>query len=337
MLDGSITPFKVRSSIKIASLKSKFEPWQPMKGRALLHHDVRLDDRATLSSIPGIKNGTILRVDQHVSQAKKRSKGTKSVMSGPASLGMDEDVMKSIETSGDDEETYSEDERRISGNKRKRPSRTSSAAREDIIDDDDALVSLQRREFVSGESRGDPLNTTHANVTPLVLRTVKKERIGNTSSEQTIAPEAPNPLHPLHSLPNVFPLPLQDNPPRNTTIGAYFRNNTAPVSTHPHSMDLEDPPFLAGIKAAAAAETERLPLRPEIRPEDDVPPPRCDACGRACGCEAGSSTTSIQVVPAAVESVQGGEAAFPNSDGSGYRVANGTLGSQRAESSWTGM
>lgn len=75
-----------------------------MKGRALLHHNVQLDDRATLASVPGVKDGTILRVDKQVSQVKNRMTGKKTVMSGPARLAVDEDVVESIEKSGDDED-----------------------------------------------------------------------------------------------------------------------------------------------------------------------------------------------------------------------------------------
>lgn len=339
MLDGSITPFKVRSSITIASLKAKFEPWQPMKGRALLHHDVRLDDRATLSSIPGIKNGTILRVDQHVSQAKKKSTGKKCVMSGPASLGMDEDVVESIEMSGDDVETSSEDERRISGSKRKRPSRTSSAAREDIIDNDSTVISLRRRGVVSDDLRGDPLNMTGTISTdsPLALRTVKKEKLVTTAREHTIASEAERLVQRPYALPNAFPPPQEDEPAGNATASIHFPTRTAPISSPRNSMDLDDASFLAGIKAAAATETARPPLRSENRPEEHVPAHRCNACGRACRCDRGSSTTSNGVVPALIERIQGGETLFTDGDGSGHRVAREISRTQLAESGWTGM
>lgn len=75
-----------------------------MKGRALLHHDKRPDDCPTLSSVPGVKNGTILRVNKHVSEAKNSITGKKTVMSGPPSSAADEDVVNSIKQSGEDEQ-----------------------------------------------------------------------------------------------------------------------------------------------------------------------------------------------------------------------------------------
>ncbi len=193
MLDGSITPFKVRSSITIASLKAKFEPWQPMKGRALLHHDVQLDDRAILGSIPGVKNGTVLRVDKRVSQVKNRSTRKKTVMSGPLEgSAVDEDVFESIETSGNDERTSSENERRISGSKRKRPSRTSTAAMEDLMDDDNIANSLRPKTTFPREMSDDSLNLTDTSLSnsTMALRITKKGKRGTAAHEQASASEA---------------------------------------------------------------------------------------------------------------------------------------------------
>lgn len=293
MLDGSITPFKVRSSITIASLKAKFEPWQPMKGRALLHHDVRLDDRATLGSVPGVKNGTILRVDKHVSEAKNRTTGKKTVMSGPTSSAADEDVVDSIEQSGEDEAISTEDERRISGSKRKRPLRTSATAVEDFIDDDGFANPLRGMSLLPGDLSDDPLNMTGTNLltNAITLDTVKQEKrtSDNLSREQAAAFETPNFDPILRPLNNNNFVPAQEAPTGNATASTHTPRTTPAVPSHPNPFGSNnDATFLAGINATAAAanhEPERPPpLQLDKEPEAFLSTRPCNACGRACGC-----------------------------------------------------
>lgn len=186
MLDKSITLFKVRSTITIASLKAKFEPWQPMKGRALLHHNVQLDDRATLCSVPGIMDGTILRVDKQAPPMKNKTTGKKRVMSGPVRSAVDEDVVESIERSGDNEETSSENEMQILRSKRKRPSRTWAATVEDFIDGYNTANAPQRKALVPGEMSEDSFNMADTDLSnsTMALHIAKKEKKKSKAREQ---------------------------------------------------------------------------------------------------------------------------------------------------------
>ena len=337
MLDGSITPFRVRSSITIASLKAKFEPWQPMRGRALLHHDVRLDDRVTLNSVPGIKNGTILRVDKHVSQVKNKTTGKKTVMSGPASSAVDEDVVESVETSGEEEEISTEDERRISSSKRKRPSTTSAAAAEDSIDDDSIANPLRAKSLLPGESRDNPLNIidTELSTSEVELRIVKKEKRDNIAREQAVTLEAPIFDHTLRSLENNI-TPPQETAAGNATASNYMPRNTAAISFHPSQFGDDHGTLLAGINAAAANETERLPLQLVTGPDQDISTRQCNACGRACGCDGVLRTTSNSVLPPKDRS-QNQETAPTNSTINSRPLAKRNPTSQRTESIWTAM
>ena len=313
MLDGSVTPFQVRSSITIASLKAKFEPWQPMKGRALLHHDVQLDNRATLGSIPGIKNGTVLRVDKHVSQVRNRTTWKKSVMSGPASSVVDEDVLESIETSENDEETSRQDERRISSSKRKRPSRTSEATVEDLIEDDNIADSLQGSMMLASEMSGSHLTMTDTNLSnsAMAQHAVKRERRETPARRQAAAPEVQRLSYRPHPL-TIMSAPFQEN-----SAGTHWPKSIAAVSSRRNSAEDDDATFLAGLNAAAL-EMETPPLDPEARPGQDVSAPHCNACGRACGCDGYPSAPSDNVV-------------LPTGRSQGPPT------SRRAESSWTGM
>ena len=324
MLDGSIAPFKVRSSITIASFKAKFEPWQPMKGRALLHHNVRLDDRATLGSIPGVKNGTVLRVDKHASQVKNRTARKKTVMSGPASSAVDEDVLESIETSGEREETSSEDQERISSSKRKRPSRTFAAA---------VARSVQARSPLSGDMSDDPLNTTDTTLSSnaMALRTVKKERRDSAAREQSAAPEARNLDQRLH-----FP----EAPAANPTASTHFPQSTNLVSSLQSMPGDNNTPFLSGINAAAADETDRQSPSPESIPVEIVAARQCGTCGRACGCDRTPLLPSNDRVLPRTENMQRqGSTSTNNSAIDSHLIVIGrNAASHRSEeSSWTGM
>lgn len=309
MLDGSITPFKVRSSITVARLKAKFEPWQPMKGRALLHHDVQLDDHATLGSVPGVKDGTILRVDKHVSQVKNKSAGKKTVMSGPASSTVDEEIVESIEMSGGDEEdTSSEDGRRkISNSKRKRPStRTSAAAIEE-----------------------DFRHDTNLSSTTMALHLAKSEK-----RKSTAASEVHELGHSLHFIKNTF-ASSQEKPVENATATAHVPDITETIPSGDDVMEDDDTAFLAGISAAADV-MEEPPLHSETGSEEDVSARRCNACGRACGCGGDPMALSNIVVP--VEgNIPGREASPPNANCNGRLIATRNCTSERAEMSWTGM
>ena len=324
MLDGSITPFKVRSSITIASFKNKFEPWQPMKGRALLHHDVRLDDRATLGSIAGVKNGTVLRVDKHVSQVKNRTR-KKTVMSGPASSAVDEDVMDSIETSGEGEQTSSEDEGQISSSKRKRPSRTLAAA---------VARSLRARSPLPGDMSDDRLNTidTTLSSSSMALRTVKKEKRDSAAHEQGAPSEARTLDQRLHS---------PKAPAGAPTASAYFAQDTDLISSHQSIAGDNDTTFLSGINAAAAVdETDRQSPSPESRPKETVSARQCTTCGRACGCATTPLLPSNDQVPPPTETIQRRGSTCTNNDTvNGHLIALGRNAASRGsqEPSWTGM
>lgn len=322
MLDGSITPFKVRSTITVASFKAKFEPWQPMKGRALLHHDVRLDDRATLGSIPGVKNGTVLRVDKHMSQVKNRTATKKTVMSGPASSAVDEDVMESIETSGEGEETSSEDEERVSSSKRKRPSSIFAAA---------VARSVRVRSPVPGDMSEDPRNTTDTTLSSsaMALRTVKKEQRDGAARDQGADSEARNLDHRLHC-PKV--------PAGNPTASAHFPQSTELVSSHQSLTGDNNTPFLSGINAAATEESETLQPSPISPPVEIISSLQCGTCRRACGCARTPLVPSHDTVPPPTENTQrrGSTSANNNSTVNGQLIVLGRKGASEA-SSWTGM
>lgn len=310
-----------------------------MKGRALLHHDVQLDDHATLGSVPGVKDGTILRVDKHVSQVKNKSSGKKKVMSGPASSTADEEVMESIEMSGDNEESSSENERRISSSKRKRPSRTSAAAIEDFVDDDNIAKSQWGRALRPGEISDDPLSSAEANLSSrtMALHIAKREKRKSTAREEAgfLASEAQELGHRLHSLDNTF-ASFKENPVVKPTASAHVPEITKTFSSGGDVMeDDDDATFLAGINAAAA-ETEKLLLHSEAGSGDDVSARRCDACGRACGCGGDPMAMSDIVVPVE-ENVRGQETSSPDRYGNGHLISKTIFTSQRAELSWTGM
>ncbi|KAL9131522.1 MAG: hypothetical protein Q9175_006746 [Cornicularia normoerica] len=338
MLDKSITLFKVRSTITIASLKAKFEPWQPMKGRALLHHNVQLDDRATLCSVPGIMDGTILRVDKQAPPMKNKTTGKKRVMSGPVRSAVDEDVVESIERSGDNEETSSENEMQILRSKRKRPSRTWAATVEDFIDGYNTANAPQRKALVPGEMSEDSFNMADTDLSnsTMALHIAKKEKKKSKAREQAdiLAPEARKLGHRVHSLKSTF-APPPANPVERPTASAHVPKSTEGLSSHQDVMEYDDATFLAGINAAAA-ETDRLPLHYEARAEEHVSVRRCGACGRACGCGGDPLAMSNSVAPV-VARIRGQEAASTKSNINGYLITERNSTSQRTESSWTGM
>ena len=310
-----------------------------MKGRALLHHDVQLDDHATLGSVPSVKDGTILRVDKHVSQVKNKSTGKKRVTSGPASSTADEEVVESIEMSSDDEETSSENERRTISSKRKRPSKTSAATIEDFVNDHNIVSSQWGRALKPGEIGDEPLNLAEANLSSrtMALHIAKREKRKSTPSEDAgfLASEAQELGHRLHSLDNTF-ASCQDNPIENPTASAHVPEITKTMSSGDDVMeDDDDATFLAGINAAAA-ETEKMPLHSETGPEQDVSARRCVACGRACGCGGDPMAMSDIVVPVE-EKVRRQETSSSNSNSNGHLISKGINASQRAELSWTGM
>ena len=326
MLDGSITPFKVRTSITIASLKAKFEPWQPMKGRALLHHDVQLDDRAILGAIPGVKNGTILRVDKRVTPVKSKANGKKSVKSGPPDAGVDEDVMESIETSGGEERTSSGSERRRTfGSEQRRPSTP-------VLD----------------EMCDDPLGLPNTNTSnkAMALRIIKQEKRTTTSPlEPTTSPHFQAQSHRLYSSTPFFTPPLE-NPSTSPNAGIHITNtNDGAASSRLSLMDDIDATFLTNINAA-----ERSPLNSEGSAESDVSAARrCNACGRACACgDHRLDISSNEMAPAAAERSRGSRAITRTTqiDSNGVLLIPRTTTTsisrqipikQCTESNWTGM
>lgn len=329
MLDGSVIPFRVRSSITIASLKAKFEPWQPMKGRALLHHDVQLDDRATLDSVPGVKDGTILRVDKELSQAKNKITGKKFVVSGPASSAVDEDVVETIERSSDEEGTSSGNERQVSNSKRKRLSRNSTTGVDGFIDDDDNANSSWGKPLVPDETNEDPSGTADTDVSnsTLTLRISKREKRETTAREQVdiMASDVQILGHPLQTVETIFTSP-PENPIGSPAASAYMPKTAGAVLSHQDAMEDYEPTLLAGINAAVA-ETGR---------GKDGLARRCDACGRACGCNGDSLATSNSVAPVE-ERTRGQEGASTDINGGGYLMSKKSSISQRAETGWTGM
>ena len=285
MLDGSVIPFRVRSSITIASLKAKFEPWQPMKGRALLHHDVQLEDRAALNSVAGVKNGTILRVDNRVSQVKSQTTRKNLVMSGPASSAVDEDVQESIETSGDDEEISSDNERRILTCKRKRPSRTSATAVENSIDDEGIANSPPGMALSAGDTRDNSRYVADAslNNSQMTLRSVKKEKteIPARGQADKLASGFQPSCHRQHA-PQSKSIPPPEKSVERPPSSAHAQEA---FSARQQVMEADDGTFLSGLHAAIA-NTETLPLNSRPGPEGHHPARRCHTCGRACGCGA---------------------------------------------------
>ena len=233
MLDGSISPFKVRSTITIASLKAKFEPWQPMKGRALLHHNVQLDDRAVLGFVPGVKNGTILRFDSRVSQVKSKANGKRSMMSGPPDLEEDEDVVESIETSSNDDERSSGNERRLSGSERNLPLRISTAVANEVVDKDNSVNSSQKKRLLLDELSDDPPNMTDTSLSNSAAthHIVKKEKRKTTSPERAVASEAQHLDQRNYSLTNVFASP-SENSPGSPTAGVQMAKTIDIVPSH---------------------------------------------------------------------------------------------------------
>ena len=314
---------------------------QSMKGRTLLHHDVRLDDRATLGSIPGIKNGTILRVDKHVSQVKNKKTRKRIVMSGPADPVVDEDVMDSIENFSDEEKISSEDERRMSS-RRKRPSRTSAAA-VGISIDNDSITNFQPGGMSSPSvMRDDLLNMTDRNpsTSVIALRTVKRETEDDSiAREQAIASQTQDLGHRLDS-PEHNIAPHQETPAGNATASTYFPETTDAMPSYQSLMRDIDTTFLSGINAAAAAddETERPPTSPKSKPEDIVPARQCNTCGRACGCGGNPLTASNNMLRVPSKGrIQRQEATFTDGTTNGRSTGTRTSWHHRAESSWTGM
>lgn len=310
-----------------------------MKGRALLHHNVQLDDRATLCSVPGVKNGTILRVDKHMSQAKNKSTGKKDVMSGPAML-TDEDVVESIEESGDDEETSSKDERRMSNGKRRRPSKSFVvlAAVDDSIENDNIARSPSSKALDSGKMSEYSLHMADSNLSSsaMALHIAKKGRRENTAHQQvdTLAPQSQKLTHRQHCRNCIFPLPLE-KPVQNNTASAHMAKTAEAVSRHQNVIEHDDAAFLAGIYAAVT-ETETIPLPFDAGLADEASPHRCKTCGRACPC--GGDALLIPTSAAPVEGgIRGQKTPSTNSNSSGYVMAKRNFTSQRAESSWTGM
>ena len=319
-----------------------------MKGRALLHHDVRLDDRATLSSVPGVKNGTILRVDKHISQVKHRATKQKSVNSGPVSSSVDEEVVESIETSGNEEEISSEDERRISGSKRKRASRTSEAEVEDHIDDDIVADSLLGKPQSQGDLSDDPLNMTDTRQSnsAMALRIVKKENKDDMARERAVALGAQTLGYRSHSLQDNIAQPREISA-GNATASTHFPKSAAAVPSHQITRGEDNTTFLSGINATAAAnETVRLPLPLAPGPERDISARQCNACGRACACPGiPSSPVSDFVMPPSngrTHQGRGDASSNTNENNNNNNNSHGPAirkptSCQDKGSSWTGM
>ena len=254
-----------------------------MKGRALLHHDVQLEDRSTLSSVPGIKEGTILRVDKHISPMKRKTT-KKRVMSGPVSLAVDEDVMESIEESGDDEEMSSDKDEPLPSSKRKCLSMASAATVDDFVDDANSANAPRGKALVPDEMSNDFPNVgdTGLSHSILALRIAGKEKMKGNAHERALisAPQAQESGHRSHFFETISS-PPPACPVTRPTASAHAPNSTEGPSSHQDLMEDDATTFLAGINAAAT-ETEGLPPHSETRHEDYALSTRCSACGRAC-------------------------------------------------------
>ena len=308
-----------------------------MKGRALLHHDVQLEDRSTLSSVPGIKEGTILRVDKHLSPMKRKTT-KKRVMSGPVSLAVDEDVMESIEESGDDEEMSSDKDQPLPSSKRKCLSRASAATVDDFIDDANTANAPRGKALVLDEMSNDSptVGDTGLRHSMLALRIARKETMKDSAHERALisVPQAQESGHRSHFFENISSRPSA-YPVTRPTASARAPSSTEGTSSYGDFMEDTATTFLAGINAAAT-ETERLPPHSGTRPEEDVLSTRCNACGRACWCVGAPLSTSDSVVPAE-DTIQGREAASTTGSIDASLTAMEYSADQRAESIWTGM
>ena len=308
-----------------------------MKGRALLHHDVQLKDHSTLCSVPGIKEGTILRVDKHVSPMKKKTT-KKRMMTGPVSLAVDEDVMESIEESGDDEEMSSDKDPEIPSSKRKCLSGASAATVDHFVDDANNANTPRGNAPVPDEmgNESPDVGDTGLSHSILALRIARKEKTKGDALERALilAPQAQKSGHRSHFFENTSG-PPSASPVTRSTASAHAPNSTDGPSSHWDFMENDETAFLAGINAAAT-ETERMPPHSETRPEGDVSSTRCNACGRACWCAGAALAASNCVVPAE-ETVQGREAASTSGNIDARLSAKRYSADQRAESIWTGM
>ena len=310
-----------------------------MKGRALLHHDVQLENRSTLSSVPGIKEGTILRVGKHRSPMKRKT-FKERVMSGPVSLAVDEDVMESIEESGDDEEMSSEKDEPIPSSKNNGLSRASANTVDDFIDDIYTSNAPRGDALVPDEMSNDSPNVgdTGLSHSSMAFRIARREKMKDSAHERALisAPQAQESGHRSHFFENI-PSPPPEYPDTRLTTSAQAPNSTEGSSSHLDFVDDNATTFLAGINAAAT-ETERLPPHSGTRPDEDVLFTRCNACGRACWCVGAPSSTSNGVVPAE-DIIQGREAASTSGNIDARRIAQSYSADQhaQAESIWTGM
>ena len=308
-----------------------------MKGRALLHHDGQLEDRSTLSSVPGIKEGTVLRVDKHLSPMKRKTT-QKRVMSGPVSLAVDEDVMESIEESGDDVEMSSDKDQPLPSSKRKCLSRASAATVDDFVDGANTFNAPRGDALVPNEMSNDSPNVgdTGLSHSILALRIAKEEKIKGNADERALitAPQAQESGHRSHFFENISST-APAYPVTRLTTSTHAPNSAEDSSSHENFMEDDATTFLAGINAAAT-ETERLPPHSGTRPDEDALSTRCNACGRACWCVRPPLSTSNSVMPAE-DIIQGREAAFSSGNIDARLIAERYSADQRAESIWTGM
>ena len=310
-----------------------------MKGRALLHHSVELDDRATLGSVPGVKDGTILRVDKQVSQAKNKNLGRKKIMSGPANSAVDEDVLESIEMSGENEETSSESEKRLSNSKKKRGSKTSAAMVENFIDDDNIEYAPRVKTQLSGGMNAGFLSLADPNPSNggMALHIAEWETEHNTAREQddNSASEAQNSSDRLDSFKNILAWPPKNPAESPTTASAHMPVINEALPSHRDLTEDNEARFLAGV-ISATAEMEELPLQSESAPGNAISSGRCDACGRACRCGGGPLAMSSSLAP--VEDIVGREeVASANGGWNGPPIVKRNSTSRCVESSWTGM
>ena len=303
-----------------------------MKGRALLHHGMQLEDRNTLDSVPGIKEGTILRVDKHLSPMKRKTT-KKRVMSGPVSLAVDEDVMESIEESGDDEEMASDKDQPLPSSKRKCLLRAWAATVDDFVDDANTAHAPRGKALIPDETSNDSSNVGDTGLihSKLALRIAQKKKEKRALISALQAQKSGQHSHFFETISN---LPSA-NPVTKPTSSVHTLKSTEGPSSHLNLVEDDATAFLAGINAAAA-ETERLPPHSGTRPEEDALPTRCNACGRACWCVRAPLSSSKNVVPAE-DTIQGRETASTSDNVEARRIAERFSADKHAESIWTGM
>ena len=259
-------------------------------------------------------------------------------MSGPVSFAVDEDVMESIEESGNDEEMSDGKDEPLPSSKRKCLSRASAAAVDDYFDDANTASAPRGKALVPDEMSNDfpTVGDTGLRHSTLALRITRKEKMKGNAHERALisAPQAQESGHRSHFFENISS-PPSVYPVTRPAARTHTPKSTEGPPSHLDLMEDDATTFLAGINAAAT-ETERLPPHSGTRPEEDVLSTRCNACGRACWCVGAPLSTSNSVMPAE-DTIQGREAASTTGNIDARLSEEKYSADQHAKSIWTGM